>query len=687
MTMSTRFRVLIGVSVVALTSSTALTMADAASGASPGQDIGYAVNRPLCATAVRPGQVNCFALRRVEVKKGTPGARPYLKTFTANSVPGAKGRVIGPGPAGGFTPDDIAAAYQYNPTVARSGQTVGIVDWFNDPHVKSDLGAFEAEYSLPSETASSFRVVNQNGAKSPLPSSAQGRDSAGEIALDVETVRAVCNTCRILLVEAAGPTDADLAAAENTAVRLGATEVSNSFGAPEVGATASFRSAFDQPGVVITASTGDDGWYGWDFANNNSSSESSPEFPATASSVVAVGGTTLELNNDGSIADEFAWNENGEDDQAALTAGEALGAGGGGCSQRFAAPAWQSAFPGYSAAGCSGKRLAADVSAIADPETGFDIFDTWGSGDHGWLTVGGTSLSSPLVAAMFALAGGSGQAKYPARSIYTNASATPTLVNDITAGGNGFCGGDTTANCGTFVFNNFTGGHTSPNALNAGLLDCSFPHNGTDPVSAPPLSSECNATTGYDGPTGLGTPIGTGLFASTSPTASLTRPKIVRLHKSATFVAHSTERMTGAHITGATFTWGDGHSSTTGPALSAAHSFAKKGRYVVVVTVKDSAGQQSVAHTTVTVGKSLSLSLFGPSTAKHGHRARFRAQAADPNTGGKITRISWSWGDHGKSKGAGVSHTWRKAGKYTITITLADNTGVRTTYTAKIRIK
>ena len=685
MTTSMRFRLLIGVSVVTLASGTALTMASANGNATASSGIGYAVIRPLCSTTVRPGHVNCFALRRVPVKKGTPGARPYRLGLTADIGARVEGPAISFGPAGGYTPDDLAAAYQYNPALARSGQTVGIVDWFNDPHIKADLAAFDAHYGLRAETAASFRVVNGHGAKSPLPSSAKGRDSAGEISLDVETVRAVCNTCRILLVEATNSSNASVGTAELTAVRLGATEVSNSFGGGEGGATGSYRADFNQPGVVITASTGDHGWYGWDTANDGQGGFDSPEFPSTDPSVVAVGGTSLFLKPDGSINTETVWNEDGLDDATGLNDGVPLGAGGGGCSQVFSAPAWQSAYPGYSAAGCAGKRLAADVSAIADPQTGFDTYDTWGTGDHGWITVGGTSLSSPLVAAMFALAGGSGQAKYPARSVYTNVKANAALANDVTVGGNSFCGGDSTANCGTFVLDSFPGSHTNPNAAGGGLVDCSFPHNGTDPASPPPLSSECNAVPGYDGPTGLGTPVGTRLFASTSPTASLTRPKIVRLHKAATFVAHSSERVAGAHRTAVTFTWGDGHTST-GTALTRTHTFTKKGHYTVVVTVIDSAGQQSVAHTTVTVGKSLSLSLFGPSTARHGHRASFRAKATDPNTGGKITRISWSWGDRAKSKGVNVSHTWRKAGKYTITITLVDNTGVRTSYTAKIRI-
>ena len=568
---NTRFRLVTCVSVTLLASGAGLTMASASGGsgpspalAAPAADIGYAINQPLCQTVVRPGHVTCFALKRVPVKKGTPGARPYLKHFGFAARPAVTSDAIGPGPAGGYTPDDLAAAYNYDPTTSRAGQIVGIVDWFNDPRIKANLATFDSHYKLPAETSRSFRLVNEDGAATPLPSSTKGKDSAGEIALDVETVRAVCNTCRILLVEATNSSDANLAAAENTAVRLGATEVTNSFGGPEGGPPSSYTSAFNHRGVVITASTGDDGWYGWDFADNPKiqASEDSSEFPASDPNVVSVGGTSLLISKSGTIADQTVWNDDGTDDLAALNANQSLGAGGGGCSVEFTAASWQSSFPGYSAAGCGGNRLAADVSATADPEFGFDTYDTWGSGDNGWSTIGGTSLASPLIAAMFALAGGSGGAAYPALSMYHNATTSPSLVYDVTSGGNSFCGGDTTLSCGTFVQTGFGTSNPNPNALGAGPVDCSFPLNGAAPATTPPESSECNATIGFDGPTGIGAPLGAGLFASTSPAVSLTPPAVVRLDKVALFTAHATERLSTAHITAVSFAWGDGHTTT-----------------------------------------------------------------------------------------------------------------------------
>jgi subtilase family serine protease len=639
----------------------------------PASNIAYAVSKPLCATAIKPGQMNCFAMARVTVKKGTPGAYPYLKNT---------GLVAGP--AGGYTPADLALLYGYNPKVNRTNQTVGIVDWYDDPHIASDLNTFDKHYGLHTETATSFRKVDQHGAKSPLPSSARGKGTADEISLDVDAVRGVCHTCKILLVEANGPTTVDLATAENTAARLGATEITNSFGGPEGKEPKGVLAAFNHPGVAITVSTGDDGWFGWDFANNAKPpnvSENAAEFPSTDPDVVAVGGTGFTDKN--GVSSQYVWNNNGADDKTGLKRGEAQGAGGGGCSQVFAATTWQSAFPGYTATGCGGARLAADVSALADPATGYDEYNTWGG--NGWVTVGGTSLASPIVAAMFALAGGSGGAAYPSMSIYENASLHPTSLTDITKGGNGFCAGSTTTACGNVIFTGTNESTHNPNALGAGNLDCSFPRNNTDAVS-PPLDSECNAVTGFDGPSGVGTPKGVGLFTSTSPRLSLTVPTKLALNTSENYIAHATELLPSTTITSYTFNWGDGQ-STTGTSASATHTYVKAGSHTLTVTVTDSAGQKSVKHTVITIDAKLIIKVFGSASVKVNHKATFTTEIKDPNTGGKVTKVSWNWGDHKTSRGTHASHAWHKAGKYTLTVTVTDNTGATTVFKARITVK
>ncbi|HEY1486809.1 MAG TPA: hypothetical protein VGF84_11950, partial [Micromonosporaceae bacterium] len=552
----------------------AAATATPSSKAAPTGSVRYVKSVRVCPRPTTPHTMQCYAIAQRAVAKGTPGARKVAVPAgvgvdkTAAACPHADAHGFGPSGLG-YTPADLATAYGYNANTSRPHQVIGIVDWHNDPKVKADLNTFNACYGFPAETPKSFRVVNQNGHASPLPSQ---NDKGGsiEISLDVESARAVCHTCRILLVEASTPSDGDLAAAENTAARLGATEISNSFGRPEGGASKSSLAAFNHPGVVITASTGDDGWFGWDFADdsNEDGSQNHASYPATDSTVVAVGGTSLAVTPaTGARVAEGVWNNNGIEDNG--TANGDSGATGGGCSKHFTALKAQSQVSGFNNTGCGTHRLAADVAAIADPETGLDIVDTdapsgFALTPAGWFPIGGTSLASPVTAAMFALAGGSGGAAYPATSLYTNAALHGTTVyKDIlpttsvtppapggateTLTGNSFCNELNLSACGN---NLDTAAHThNPNDLAyndtgawVGLQDCSWPHTKTD-VSESTDKTECNAATGYDGPSGLGTPNnGLGLFTPTAPAVTATGPAHSKLHHSGSFSAQGTEQ-------------------------------------------------------------------------------------------------------------------------------------------------
>jgi hypothetical protein len=548
----------------------------------------YAKDVPLCERAA-PGQMQCFALKRVDVPAGTKGAYPYV-------VP--TGRTSGP--AGGYTPHDLASAYGFHPNMNRSHQTVAIVDWYDDPHARGDLDRFDKRYGLPRETRTSFRKVNQNGRRGPLPR--RSTSTSGEIALDIESVRAVCHTCRILLIEAKHPRDANLAIAENTAVRMGADEVSNSFGEPEHPISRRIFNAFNHPGVVITASTGDDGWYGWDFANqNNSGSQNAASFPSTSPTVVAVGGTELALNKKGHRAAEVVWNENGPEDKYA---NGRMGATGGGCSRIFAAKPWQSTHRGYRAAGCHGRRLAADVSAIADPQLGFDIYDSFGSG--GWVTIGGTSLSSPVTAALFALAGGAHGAVYPAATLYVNSTAHRASLRDIVAyrdrrvsSGSGFCGGVAARKCGVYVWRQ-TSPHThNPNSLGFGLIDCSFPRSRST-RNARGTSRECNTVRGYDGPTGLGAPKSLRLYRATNPTVRIVVPHRAHAHVLQRYAARVRRHVKPSRIVGYSWRWGDG-ARTHRTSRFAHHTYRHTGRFHVTLRVFDNRHQTTIEQFTVRV--------------------------------------------------------------------------------------
>lgn len=463
----------------------------------------YALNEPVCPKPVA-GQASCFVMRRVQVTQGTPGAIPY--------TPGAGSSTAGP--TGGLTPGDLASAYSYSPTATGSGQTVAIVDAYNDPDINSNLQAFDSYYGLStcSTTNGCFKVVNENGGTTLPPNDTSGWSV--EESLDVETVHSVCESCKIVLLEANSPSNADLGTAEDEAITLGAAEVSNSYGEPESGADPTFQAAFDHPGVVIAASTGDDGYYDYDLLQ----AVDQPNFPASSPDVVAVGGTSLYLNSNGTRSSETVWNSNGPNDEN----GQA-GASGGGCSTIFTAPTWQSTLSAWPDTACGSNRLVGDVSADADPNTGFDIYDTYGCcGIDGWATVGGTSLSSPIIASIYALAGGAHGASYPASTLYSNLGSTS--LYDVTSGGNGWCDGENAATCG------------DPNTLGYGIVDCDYTASG----ALPPGDLACDAATGYDGPSGVGTPDGLGAFGTgtTSPAPSATTD-------AATKVASTTATLNG----------------------------------------------------------------------------------------------------------------------------------------------
>jgi hypothetical protein len=443
----------------------------------------YAKGVPVCeapknlATAHR---VTCDAMRRVLVTPGTPGAEPLAA---------AAGGATTTGPSGGLTPGDLTGVYGLSGT--GSGQTVAIVDAYNDPKIDADLQTFDSRYGLATCSLGNgcLTVVNQSGG-SNLPAN----DTSGwsvEESLDVESVHAVCSACKIVLVEANSASDSDLAAAENTAATtVHATEISNSFGEPETGARPTFASAFDHPGVVITASSGDDGYYDFDYLGRHGR-VSVPSIPAAYSTVVAVGGTSLFLSQSSTPTRSYetVWNDNGPQDAYQHALQSPLGASGGGCSTLFAAPAWQAQTSGYSSATCGGRRLVADVSMVADPLTGFDVYDSY-SGCYGctagWQTIGGTSLSAPLVAAAFAVAGGAGSLPYPAVSLYSHPASAH---YDVTVGGNGFCGGEAAAQCPDYN----TGGAFD---LGDGIVDCAY--DGTGKPAAG--TGACDAAPGFDGP-------------------------------------------------------------------------------------------------------------------------------------------------------------------------------------------
>jgi len=666
-----------------------------------GATLHYGVPTPNC-PAPTPGDKACLSERIEPATKDTPGAIAYTEP---------KARTAGP--AGGYTPADLASAYGFNPTSpVGATQTVAVVDAYDDPDVLADLNTFDKQYNLHdgAEDGTSFRKVNEQGQTSPLPPEDDGW--SGEIALDVEAVRAVCNQCHILLVEASPTTDsdgttgvknADFDKAVNTAAAMGATEISNSYGGAEVvgrktTSSAADLKAYNHPGIVITAASGDDGWYDWDWANDGSTSDNSAEAPASYPTVVAVGGTTLSLNAAGARSAEAVWNEDGRDDGNGLVKDQAgnvfwygaQGASGGGCSLLYAAPAFQAAVAGYTSLGCGSKRSTNDISALADPAHGFDVYDSSYSapsnaphpGSH-WATVGGTSLASPLIAAMWALAGGANHVAYPAEDLYDHLRETPSTLYDVTSGGNGFCGGDKARSCAEHLFAVTGGDASNPNGIGAGLLDCGFTAAGAIFAN----NHQCNAARGYDGPSGVGTPRGLAAFRPVAPTAIVDWPTPVRPGVAATFrIDRADPVMTSADTY--TWTWGDGTTTTT-KAASVVHRYARAGTYPVTLRVADQFGHTGapIAKSYV-IGQAPAVKVKGPKKAHPHKRVTFKAIATDPNTGGRITRYTWRVGHKVVGHGKKLKYRFPKTGKTKVRVTVTDSSGLSAKSAAhKVRVR
>jgi subtilase family serine protease len=566
-----------------------------AASAASSQNVRYARAVPVCKPP-KPGHVACLAMKLVRATATTKGAKAYRLAGGAT----AAGTI---GPVGGLTPSDLATAYRYA-TTGGTGQKVAIIDWGNDPTIASDLNTFDTNYGLTACTTANgcLSVLNQSGATSPLPSD-QG--AAVEISLDVEAVHSVCPKCKIDLIEVNSNSFASTEAGENEAAALGATEISNSYGGADLQSNSGFPgssdlAAYNHPGIVITVSTGDHGYYGFDTwvstpSGGPAANPSAPLFPAELSTVVAVGGTSLFLNQTGGRSYETVWNEDGPGDKVELETGAAQGAGGGGCSWHVAAPGWQTALPSWSLTACGSNRLDGDVAAVADPFTGFDIYNT-SDGGTGWETIGGTSLAAPVAAAMYALAGGAHGVPYPALTLYGHLGST-TVLNDITAGGNGFCGGEGASQCNYQGFN--------PNNLAVqggtvplGTMDCAFAPYPANAVSAGDLA--CDAATGYDGPTGVGTPHGLGAFAKVSPSATISGPTSVTHNVANSWSATSLkDPFPGGSVTSFSWNWGDGTPNSTGSA--AGHTYTTTGTKKITLTVTDNYGVTGTKTLSVTV--------------------------------------------------------------------------------------
>jgi subtilase family serine protease len=381
-------------------------------------------------TIPRPGSAGCLGVRLVSTSLTRADLKAAATRQAGEAAAGASPTVTNktPNPEG-LTPANLHAAYSLPTEVLSSSvQTIAVVDAYNDPTAEADLSVYDKQFGLPACTSANgcFRKLNQEGKTSPLPATEGGW--ATEISLDLDMARAICASCHVMLVEASNSSFGALGAAVNAAVKAGATEVSNSYGGAEDSSYSAYNAPYNHPGVVITASSGDCGY----FNEGCEGSYEAANFPASSPDVVAVGGTSL-------FQSEGGWS-------STVWAG-----GGSGCSVAFTAPLWQSGVANFSATECDGARSVADVAADANPRTGVDVYDTTpspGGYPTGWGVWGGTSAASPIVAAEFGLAGGAHSVQYPASTLYSNIGNTHDLV-DVVTGSNGTCTGATSCSAST----------------------------------------------------------------------------------------------------------------------------------------------------------------------------------------------------------------------------------------------
>ncbi len=393
-----RYRAILAVTAATLTGLTTMAGATVA-GAAPSQ-AGQLHSARVCAVPTA-GAAGCMSKVRTDAN-GKP-----IATLTPS----------------GYGPASIQSAYKLT-GLTSSGRTVAIVDAYNDPTAEADLGTYRAQFGLSSCTTANgcFRKTDQSGG-TRYPRTNSGW--AQEISLDLDMVSATCPDCHILLVEASSSSFANLGAAVKTAATIrGVAAISNSYGGGDAADT-TYGTYYNHPGIAVTASSGDNG-YG-------------ASYPASSSYVTAVGGTSLQT-----AANTRGWSET------------VWSGAGSGCS------AYNKALAAAASAntGCA-KRAMADVSAVADPNTGVAVYDsTPNAGSSGWMVFGGTSVSAPIIGSVYALSGKT--------SGYANAlpyGQTSSLF-DVTSGSNGTC----------------------------------------------PTTQWCTARVGWDGPSGLGTPNGVSAF-------------------------------------------------------------------------------------------------------------------------------------------------------------------------------
>ncbi len=545
------------------------------------------------------GTAACDSVARVLFQNG--------QQFVARS-PQDLGRIAKPAASVSFAAAQLRTAYGIT-GAGDPSKVIAIVDAYDNPNAYSHLTTYRdsmnlnASYpmgdcssslsSLTSGPNPCFAKVNQSGGTS-YPTANSGW--ATEIDLDLQAASAICPDCSILLVEANSASFADLGAAVTYASTVdGVRAISNSYSS-NGDAPGSLNPQWDQAattskGIAVMASTGDGG-YGVGF-------------PASATYVLGVGGTTLQVDGSGARSSETAWSGSGS-----------------GCSSYNVAPSWQV----ISGSPCGTRKAIADLSADADPNSGLQIYTTYNNTTTWWI-FGGTSLSSPIMGALYAMQGGYGPTtSYPTASEYAWSAAS---YYDVTSGSNG-------RRC-------------RPSVL-------------------------CNAGTGWDGPTGLGS-IQMGSVTQTATSISVTPADAsVPAGGTQSYTAQELDQNGSPMQTQPTFTWkfaGVGSSITsTGPQTADFAAGSSLGSFTVTATPNDSVTPGTTPGSVVPA----SISVTPPSSSMvvGDLPLQLTATALD-TTGGSVTNqpvFNWSVSSGGSITSTGTQtadFTTTTAGTYTVT--------------------
>jgi subtilase family serine protease len=358
-----------------------------------------------CAATTSPTTGRAATTDRAATTSPTTGRRVahcYLAFQPAPAQAAVRGAACAVSTQAGWSPCNLQSAYKITSLVTThgKGQTIAVIDAYNDPKAAADLATYRSTYGLPRCTVASgcFKKVNQSGVAGSYPTGNMGWGQ--EISIDLDMISAVCPRCHILLVEANSSGFSDLFAAEQTAISLGAHVVSNSWGTGEFSGENSFDSTLNTPGVAITYSSGDGAYQG------------GVQYPSASPYVTSVGGTMLAPATNARGWTETTW---------VTPAVPPTQGSGSGCSAYENKPTWQTD------AGC-GNRTTADVSAVAANVLGYDTYEIGGGGYYFFF---GTSVSSPITAGMYGLAANAAaQSVAPASLAYAHTSH----LFDITSG-------------------------------------------------------------------------------------------------------------------------------------------------------------------------------------------------------------------------------------------------------------